>query len=402
MTETEPVPRGVLVAFVGAGLIGKAVLDLFSTALSQRTFTIISISNSKYTVSQPHSASPPLSGSALLALLPSSSSPTPPSSPKDITYSSANPSALISTLASLRSSTGLPVLLIDCTASLPLCNLYSTILSSSISIVTPNKKAFSSSHALWEEINLAQRGEGAGWVFHEATVGAGLPVVATLRDLVVTGDEVVKIEGITSGTLSAVFNTFSRPGGKGAGNVKFSEAVRMAREEGLTEPNPAEDLAGQDVARKLTILARLSAQSPPSSLSKPLPLLPKGYESIETQSLIPPALNSITDGDEFVSRLADHDAEFDKLREEAEAANEVIRYVGRIEKDTGVIKCGLQRYPSTHPFATLAGSDNSVAIYTRRYFDSPLIVQGPADHTAAGVLGDAYKVAERAGLGPFL
>lgn len=165
-----------------------------------------------------------------------------------------------------------------------------------------------------------------------------------------------------------------------------------------------------DVARKLTILARLAAQGPTST---PLPTLPDGFASIETESLIPPPLDSITDGDEFLARLAEHDADFARLRDEAEAADEVIRYVGRIDRLAGVIKCGLQRcfssrlrlsfadadmppvrYPSTHPVAALAGSDNIVSFHTRRYCQRPLIVQGPADHTAAGVLADAFRVAE--------
>lgn len=228
----DSTPRRVLVAFIGAGLIGKEVLHLFSTALSQATFTVISISNSAHTVTQVPGATP-LSADELLALLPGSSSPAPTSHPL-VSYSPANSHALLNDLITLRESTALPILLIDCTASLPLCTLYPAFLTSGISIVTPNKKAFSSSQALWEQIEQARRGDRAGWLYHEGTVGAGLPVVQTLRDLVLTGDEVNKVEGITSGTLSAVFNVFSRPGGRGVGFVAFSEAVRMARDAGLT------------------------------------------------------------------------------------------------------------------------------------------------------------------------
>ncbi|KAK4702506.1 hypothetical protein P7C70_g3716, partial [Phenoliferia sp. Uapishka_3] len=396
--------RRVLVAFVGCGLIGKEVLHLFSSALSQQTFTVVSISNSKNTISQSHTTSP-LSGDALLALLPASNKTVSPhespTSASSVTYSSADPLELLTTLTNLHSSTCLPIILMDCTASLSLASLYPNFIASLISIVTPNKKAFSSSQSLWDEINEAQRLPDAGWVYHEGTVGAGLPVISTLRDVVISGDEVQRIEGITSGTLSAVFNAFSKPGGKGSATIKFGEAVRNAREEGLTEPNPAEDLAGSDVARKLTILTRIASLSP-SSTSPPFPSLPNGFESIPTETLVPLSLRGISNGDEFIARLSDHDADFDRLRDEAEAAYEVIRYVGQVDRASGVVKCGLQMYPSSHPFATLAGSDNVIAFHTKHYSQRPLVIQGPADFTAAGVLADAFKVAERGGFGIFL
>lgn len=165
------------------------------------------------------------------------------------------------------------------------------------------------------------------------------------------------------------------------------------------EPHPADDLSGSDVARKLTILSRLISASP-SSLPA-LPAFPKGYASLDTQTLIPDALSNVASGDEFVQRLPDFDGEFDKMRSEAAKHGQVLRYVGVIDRETGVVKCGLERYPSSHPFASsLSGSDNIIAFHTARYSQRPLIVQGSgagADVTAMGVVADAIKVAERYG-----
>ncbi|GAA5909845.1 homoserine dehydrogenase [Sporobolomyces salmoneus] len=287
-------------------------------------------------------------------------------------------------------------ILIDCTSDLSVTELYPLAISSGLSVVTPNKKGFSSSVELWKNIVEAQSAPGAGSVFLEATVGAGLPIISTLRDMLKTGDEVTKIEGVFSGTFSYIFNNFSKPGG---GGPKFSEVVKIAKENGYTEPHPADDLNGSDVARKLTILSRLLSLQP-SSLPA-LPDLPEGYASLSTESLIPSALASIASGDEFVARLPEFDAEFDKLRSEAEKEGMVLRYVGLIDRKSSTVKCALQKYPASHAFASaLSGSDNIVSFHSKRY-PSPLIVQGSgagADVTAAGVVGDVIKVAERNGV----
>lgn len=153
------------------------------------------------------------------------------------------------------------------------------------------------------------------------------------------------------------------------------------------------------MARKLTILSRLISASP-SSL-KALPSFPEGYASLDTQTLIPEALDGIASGDEFVKRLPEFDGQFDKMRSEAAEKGEVLRYVGVIDRDAGIVKCGLERYPASHPFASsLSGSDNIIAFHTARYSQRPLIVQGSgagADVTAMGVVADAIKVAERYG-----
>ncbi|KAL8292449.1 hypothetical protein RQP46_001061 [Phenoliferia psychrophenolica] len=388
------------VALIGVGLVGSQVVAQLSSPALSKVFRIISLSNSKHTLSLSPGSSP-LPPAQLLALLPASSAPLPTAcAHPGATYSPANPSELVSALATAARASKTSTILIDCTSDLAVTELYPTAIKGGLSVVTPNKKGFSSSNVLWEQILEAQLAPGAGLVYLEATVGAGLPIISTLRDLVKTGDEVTKIEGVLSGTLSYIFNEFSKPGGSGGNGPKFSEIVKIAKASGYTEPHPADDLSGSDVARKLTILSRLLSASPSALPS--LPSLPEGYASLSTETLIPAALASISSGDEFVAKLPEHDAEFDQLNAEAEKAGEVLRYVGVIDRQTGTVKCGLQRYASAHPFASsLSGSDNIIAFHTHRYSTRPLIVQGAgagADVTAMGVVADAIKVAERTGV----
>jgi len=177
---------------------------------------------------------------------------------------------------------------------------------------------------------------------------------------------------------------------KGGKAQSFSEIVKIAKEQGYTEPHPADDLSGSDVARKLCILSRLVPT---------LPALEKGFESVPTETLIPSELANIATGAEFVERLPEFDEHFEAMRKEAEDAGQVLRYVGVIDAKKGKVKCGLERYAFDHPFASsLSGSDNIISFHTARYAKRPLIVQGAgagADVTAMGVVADCIRVAER-------
>ncbi|KAK4046999.1 Homoserine dehydrogenase [Microbotryomycetes sp. JL201] len=397
-----PVSTKAAVAIVGVGLVGKQVVHQLSSPALRKLFDIVSLSNSKHTVSISPSASS-VDAQTLLSLLPPSSAPLPESSTHPGTsYSSANPIELVKSLAVHARSTKTATILVDCTSDLSVTELYPTAIASGLSVVTPNKKGFSSSDVLWQQILDAQSAPGAGLVYLEATVGAGLPIISTLRDLLKTGDEINKIEGVFSGTLSYIFNEFSKPssGNNAAAAPKFSEIVKVAKENGYTEPHPADDLSGSDVARKLTILSRLISANP--STKKALPSFPDGFASLSTDTLIPSALSNVASGEEFVAKLPEHDGDFDKLRSEAEAEGKVLRYVGVIDRESGVVKCALEKYPASHPFAaSLSGSDNIVAFHTSRYSARPLIVQGSgagADVTAMGVVADVIKVAERYGV----
>ncbi|KAF9450613.1 aspartate kinase homoserine dehydrogenase [Macrolepiota fuliginosa MF-IS2] len=282
------------------------------------------------------------------------------------------------------------VAIVDNTSSDQVAALYPEWLGQGFNVVTPNKKGFSGELSLYNDILKASKETGARF-YNEATVGAGLPVINTLKELVASGDKVLKIEGVFSGTMSYIFNEFST--GKPDG-PSFSSIVSIAREKGYTEPHPADDLNGFDVARKLTILSRIISAF--STAPTNLPTL-DSFRSVQTASLIPPALEGIPTGDIFLSRLPEFDSEFAKLRTEASTEGKVLRFVGVVDPVNGQVKAGLEKYPVTHPFATsLGGSDNIIMFHTERYSPRPLIVQGAgagAAVTAMGVLGDLLKLA---------
>lgn len=217
--------------------MGAQVVNQLLSPLLAKSFKIISLSNSKYTLSLAP-ASPALSPSTILSLLPKSSAPAlpEPSTQEGISFSLANSQDLIGRLAKLSKDTQRKIILIDCTSDLSVTELYPSAISAGISVITPNKKGFSSSAQLWHDILAAQKVAGSGLVYLEATVGAGLPIISTLKDLINTGDEVTKIEGVLSGTLSYIFNEFSKAGTPvpGEKKVKFSEVVKIAKENGYT------------------------------------------------------------------------------------------------------------------------------------------------------------------------
>lgn len=280
-------------------------------------------------------------------------------------------------------------MLVDNTSDPKLASAYPDFLKAGISIVTPNKKGFSSDLSLWKDI-FASAAAGKALVYHESTVGAGLPVISTLRDLVATGDEVTRIEGVFSGTLSFLFNTFAPVSAASGPSANWSDVVSQAKELGYTEPDPRDDLNGMDVARKLTILARiagLEVQSP---------------DSFPIESLIPAELASLPATSagvtEFMKRLPEFDGQMATLKEEAEKAGKVVRYVGSVDVGKKEIKVGLQQFPKDSAIAGLKGSDNIISFYTKRYGTNPLIVQGGGaggDVTAMGVTADLIKVLER-------
>jgi len=365
-----PHPRQVFIAVVGAGGVGKAFLSQLS-GLAQRFsqspaapyyISLVWISTSKKAVY--HADYKSISGWEA-ELQQSTTPPLPPSE-----------------LAEYLVKAPGKVVLVDNTSSQEVADSYPTFLKKGISIVTPNKKAFSSSYNLWQQIfHAAANGSGTGgYVYHESSVGAGLPVLSTLKDLVETGDEVQKIEGVFSGTMSFLFNSFQPTSGGGG---KFSAEVTSAKEKGYTEPDARDDLNGLDVARKLTILARLAGLPVESPTSFPV------------QSLIPSELASCSSGDEFLQRLPEFDGQMEQLKKDAESEGKVIRFVGSVDVAKGEVKVGLDKFDKSHPIAALKGSDNIIAFYTKRYGDNPLIIQGAGaggEVTAMGVTADLVKV----------
>ncbi|CAA7402698.1 unnamed protein product [Spirodela intermedia] len=268
---------------------------------------------------------------------------------------------------------------IDCTADTGIANHYYDWLRKGIHVITPNKKANSGPLDRYLKLRALQRRSYTHY-FYEATVGAGLPIISTLRGLLETGDKILQIEGIFSGTLSYIFNNF-------AGERSFSAVVAEAKQSGFTEPDPRDDLSGTDVARKVIILARESG-------------LKLELSDIPVENLVPEELRSSASAEEFMIQLPDFDEELSKKRIEAEAAGEVLRYVGVVEVSNARGRVELRRYKKSHPFAQLSGSDNIIAFTTMRYKDQPLIVRGPgagAQVTAGGIFSDLLRLASYLG-----
>ena len=263
--------------------------------------------------------------------------------------------------------------LIDCTASSEVAKRYPEWLAAGIHIVTPNKKANSADMAFYRSLREARRTGGSHFLY-EANVGAGLPVIHTLRDLRETGDEVSSIEGIFSGTLAYLFNVYD-------GRTPFSDIVRDARQRGYTEPDPRDDLSGMDVARKLIILGREMG-------------LELELADVKVESLVPAGLETGTI-EEFMARLPRFDGSMRERFESARARGKVLRYVARITAK-GEASVGVVEFDAKHAFANIALTDNVVRFATRWYCDNPLIVQGPGagpEVTAGGVFSDLLRLA---------
>jgi aspartokinase/homoserine dehydrogenase 1 len=267
--------------------------------------------------------------------------------------------------------------IVDCTADEAIARRYGQWLRRGIHVVTPNKRANTVELGYYHELRALGGGLGAHYLY-ETTVGAGLPIIQTLRDLVDTGDEVRRIEGVLSGTLSYLFNSFD-------GVRPFSELVAEARREGFTEPDPRDDLSGADVARKVVILAREMG-------------IGMEMSDVELEGLVPDELKG-GGVDDFLCRLRAHDEPMTRLWREAHARGERLRFVGAVERD-GRASVRLRTYPASHAFARLDRTDNVVQFQTRRYTPNPLIVQGPGagpEVTAAGVFADLLRLASYLG-----
>jgi len=273
--------------------------------------------------------------------------------------------------------------IVDATASEVVSDYYAQWLASGVHVVTPNKKAGSGDLVRWKACVDAMAETGAQWG-DETTVGAGLPILNVLRtDLIATGDKVKTIEGIFSGTLSYIFNTYE-PG------MAFSDVITDAKEKGFTEPDPRDDLSGTDVARKVTILARQCG-------------IEVALEDVPVESLVPSALQDWAPAegavlaDAFIAEMKAYDEDKAALIAKADAAGEVLRFVGVVDVEAKTARVELKAYPKTHPFAGTQYADNICAFSTERYAPQPLVVQGPgagAAVTAAGMYADFLKVAK--------
>ena len=261
---------------------------------------------------------------------------------------------------------------VDCTASADVAGLYEDLLSNNISVVAANKVAASSDYNNYARLKATARRRGVKYLF-ETNVGAGLPIINTINDLINSGDKILKLEAVLSGTLNFIFNTISE-------NVPFSETVRRAKEEGYAEPDPRIDLSGKDVIRKLVILSREAGYK-------------MNQEDVEKHLFIP---QPFFDGslEDFWKNLPTLDAQFEAERKEVEAAHQHWRFVAKLENGKGSVS--LERVGERHPFYDLEGSNNIILITTERYNQYPMLIQGygaGASVTAAGVFADIMSIA---------
>ncbi len=261
---------------------------------------------------------------------------------------------------------------VDCTANADVASLYKDLLENNVSVVAANKIAASSSYANYTELKRIARNRGVKFLF-ETNVGAGLPIIKTINDLLASGDKILKIEAVVSGTLNFIFNKISA-------DVPFSETIRMAKEQGYSEPDPRIDLSGKDVIRKLVILAREA-----------------GYvleqEDVEKNLFVP---DEFFQGslDEFWKNIPSLDADFETRRQKLEAENKHWKFVAKLEDGKGSVS--LQEVSRSHPFYGLEGSNNIVLLTTERYKEYPMMIQGygaGASVTAAGVFADIISIA---------
>ncbi len=263
------------------------------------------------------------------------------------------------------------IILIDATASEDIPRRYPELLKAGVAIATPNKRANTLELPFFENLRTLSR-DGAPYEY-ETTVGAGLPVLSTLHNLMRTGDRVHRVEGVLSGTLGFVLHRVMN-------GASFSEAVNEAKDQGYSEPDPREDLSGEDVARKLLILAREMGHRVERS-------------DVQVESLIPEELEDVP-LDEFMDRLSIADAKWDQRVKECRANGQRLQYLGTITSDS--ISVGVETVDEGSPFARLRGTENMVAFTTDRYEDTPLVVQGPGAGravTSAGLLADVVKAA---------
>ena len=261
---------------------------------------------------------------------------------------------------------------VDCTASAEVAALYNDLLSHNVSVVTANKIAASSDYDNYLRLKDTARRKDAKFLF-ETNVGAGLPIINTINSLINSGDRILKIEAVLSGTLNYIFNVLDA-------DVPLSKAIIMAREAGYTEPDPRIDLSGMDVVRKIVILAREAGYR-------------VSQEDVEKNLFIPAEMFE-GEVEEFIPKVSALDRDFELARQEAARNGEHFRFVAAL--DQGRLSVGLRRIGADHPFYNLAGSNNVIMLTTERYMEHPMVIKGygaGSEVTAAGVFADIISIA---------
>ncbi len=264
-----------------------------------------------------------------------------------------------------------PLIFVDATGSIEVARLYLELLENGIHIVTPSKLANTIDQSYYNSLIHASTSNGVQY-HYETTVGAGLPVIQSLQNLVDTGDKIIEISGVVSGTMTYLFRQLEE-------GMSFSRAIVQARSLGYAEPDPRDDLSGEDVARKFLILARTCG-------------LELEREEIKVESLIPDKLKDVNPNS-FLSMFADYDKKWTDRLEKEKKNDRTLRYTG-LFKDNA-IRIGIESVKQQSALGQLSGTNNLIQIQTERYYDQPLIIQGPGagkEVTAAGILADIQRV----------
>ncbi|GGY14865.1 hypothetical protein GCM10008098_02150 [Rhodanobacter panaciterrae] len=340
----------IAVVLLGTGVVGGALLKLFNTPAAA-SLRLVGAANSRRQQTDPTN----LASRSLREQL---------NHQGDARDNAGLLAALDASGAAIR-------VIVDATASAPLASRHAEWLARGYHVVTANKALAGGELPGWRALQAALA--SGGRYGDSATVGAGLPVLSTLRRLRTCGDSLLTLEGVFSGSLSWLFNQYD-------GSRPFSVLLREARQLGYTEPDPRSDLSGEDVARKLLIIARNAGFS-------------LGTDEVDVQGLVPEPLRAL-DAESFLARLEELDAPLAKLHAEAKSRGCVLRFLARLNQ-RGRARVGLVEVPLTHPAARLYGTDNQFALTTTRYNTQPLVIQGPGagpEVTAQALLGDVLAL----------
>jgi aspartokinase/homoserine dehydrogenase 1 len=341
----------IAVVLFGTGVVGGALLKLLNTPAAA-SLRLVGAANSRRQQTDPVS----LASRSL----------------REQMNHRGEPRDNASLLAALDASGAAAKVIVDATASASLAARHAEWLARGYHVVTANKALAGGELSGWRALQAALA--HGGRYGDAATVGAGLPVLSTLRRLRSCGDSLLTLEGVFSGSLSWLFNQYD-------GGRPFSELLREARQLGYTEPDPRSDLSGEDVARKLLIIARNAGFS-------------LGTDEVQVDGLVPESLRGLS-ADAFLARLDELDAPLAARHAEAASRGAVLRFLARLNQ-RGHARVGLVEVPLTHPAARLYGTDNQFALTTIRYNTQPLVIQGPGagpEVTAQALLGDVLALA---------
>ncbi|WP_449427515.1 homoserine dehydrogenase [Rhodanobacter umsongensis] len=354
-TAAPTVAPTIAIVLLGTGVVGGALLKLLNTSAAARV-RLVGAANSRRQQTDPAS----LASRSLREQL----------------NSQGHVRDDAALLAALDVSDAAVKVIVDATASTSLASRHAEWLARGYHVVTANKALAGGELPGWRALQAAVA--DGGRYGDSATVGAGLPVLSTLRRLRSCGDALLTLEGVFSGSLSWLFNQYD-------GSRPFSELLREARKLGYTEPDPRSDLSGEDVARKLLIVARNAGFA-------------LGTEEVDVQSLVPESLRAL-DTETFLARLQELDEPIARLHADAKSRGHVLRFLARLNQ-RGRARVGLVEVPLTHPAARLYGTDNQFALTTTRYNAQPLVIQGPGagpEVTAQALLGDVLASAAAVG-----